>query len=34
MASSHPLFISAAHTEQHVNIVLETAERVLHEMKS
>jgi glutamate-1-semialdehyde 2,1-aminomutase len=34
MASSHPLFISAAHTEQHVSIVLETAERVLHEMKS
>ena len=34
MASSHPLFISAAHTDQHANKVLEVAERVLTEMKS
>ena len=34
MASSHPLFISAAHTDQHVAMILETAERVLLQMKS
>lgn len=34
MASSHPLFISAAHTDRHVEAVLETTERVLQEMKS
>ena len=34
MASSHPLFVSAAHTDQHVTTVLETAERVLLQMKS
>jgi len=32
MASSHPLFISAAHTEQHVTVVLDAAERVLRQM--
>lgn len=34
MASTHPLFISAAHTDQHVNTILEVAESVLKEMKS
>jgi glutamate-1-semialdehyde 2,1-aminomutase len=34
MASSHPLFVSNTHTDQHVDAVLETAERVLLEMKS
>jgi glutamate-1-semialdehyde 2,1-aminomutase len=34
MASSHPLFVSAAHTDQHVNMILETAERVLLEMRA
>jgi glutamate-1-semialdehyde 2,1-aminomutase len=34
MASSHPLFISAAHTDKHVDVILEIAERVLIEMKS
>ena len=34
MASSHPLFISAAHTDQHIVTILETAERVLLQMKS
>ncbi|MBM3143564.1 MAG: aspartate aminotransferase family protein [Chloroflexi bacterium] len=33
MASSHPLFISAAHTDQHVGVVLEAAERVLEQMR-
>lgn len=32
MASSHPLFISAAHTDQHVGMVLEASERVLRQM--
>jgi len=32
MASSHPLFISAAHTDQHVSEVLEAAKRVLTQM--
>lgn len=34
MASSHPLFISAAHTGQHVGMVLEVAERVLKQMSA
>jgi len=34
MASTHPLFISLAHTDQHVVTVLETSERVLKEMKA
>jgi glutamate-1-semialdehyde 2,1-aminomutase len=34
MASTHPLFISAAHTDQHVEAILETSERVLQEMKA
>jgi glutamate-1-semialdehyde 2,1-aminomutase len=33
MASYHPLFISAAHTEAHVQEVLEAAESVLSKMK-
>jgi glutamate-1-semialdehyde 2,1-aminomutase len=33
MASTHPLFVSSAHTNQHVDIVLEVSERVLKEMK-
>jgi len=33
MASTHPLFISAAHTDQHVNTILEVTESVLKEMK-
>jgi len=33
MASTHPLFISAAHTEQHVSTILDVSERVLKEMK-
>ncbi len=32
MASSHPLFISAAHTDQHVSEVLEAAKHVLTQM--
>ncbi len=32
MASSHPLFVSAAHTEQHVDTVLEAADSVLELM--
>jgi len=32
MASSHPLFISAAHTDQHISLVLEVAEHVLNQM--
>jgi glutamate-1-semialdehyde 2,1-aminomutase len=34
MASSHPLFISAAHNDQHIDQVLKAAEHVLIEMKS
>lgn len=34
MASTHPLFISSAHTDQHVDTVLEVSERVLKEMKA
>jgi len=33
MASSHPLFISSAHTDRHVQQTLEVAEGVLKEMK-
>ena len=33
MASSHPLFVSAAHTDQHVQMVLEAAEQALLQMK-
>jgi len=33
MASYHPLFISAAHTDGHVQAVLEAAEIVLTRMK-
>lgn len=33
MASTHPLFVSAAHTDQHVETILEISERVLEEMK-
>lgn len=33
MASTHPLFISAAHTEHHVETILDVSERVLKEMK-
>ena len=33
MASTHPLFVSSAHTDQHVETVLEVSERVLKEMK-
>ncbi len=32
MASTHPLFISAAHTDQHVNTILEISERVFRDM--
>lgn len=34
MASTHPLFISSAHTEQHVDTILDVSERVLMEMKA
>ena len=34
MASTHPLFVSAGHTDQHVNSILETSEQVLKEMKA
>jgi len=34
MASTHPLFVSFGHTDQHVNTVLEVSERVLKEMKA
>jgi glutamate-1-semialdehyde 2,1-aminomutase len=34
MASSHPLFVSSAHTDQHVEKVLEVAEHVLLEMRA
>jgi glutamate-1-semialdehyde 2,1-aminomutase len=34
MASTHPLFVSAAHTDQHVDAVLEKAEAVLKQMKA
>ena len=34
MASTHPLFVSSAHTDQHVDTVLEISERVLKEMKA
>jgi glutamate-1-semialdehyde 2,1-aminomutase len=34
MASTHPLFISSAHTEQHVDTILDVSERVLREMKA
>ena len=34
MASSHPLFISSAHTEEHVNTILDVSEHVLMEMQS
>ena len=34
MASTHPLFISAGHTAQHVNSILEISEQVLKEMKA
>jgi len=33
MASTHPLFVSSAHTDQHVEIILDVSERVLKEMK-
>jgi len=33
MASTLPLFVSSAHTDQHVGTVLEVSERVLKEMK-
>jgi glutamate-1-semialdehyde aminotransferase len=33
MASTHPLFISSAHTEQQVGTILDVSERVLKEMK-
>lgn len=33
MASTHPLFISAAHTEQHVETILEITDQVLKAMK-
>ena len=33
MASTHPLFISAAHTDQHMSTILEVTESVLKEMK-
>jgi glutamate-1-semialdehyde 2,1-aminomutase len=33
MASTHPLFVSSAHTDQHVEKVLEVSEQVLKEMK-
>ena len=33
MASTHPLFVSSAHTDQHVDTILEVSERVLKEMK-
>jgi len=33
MASTHPLFVSAAHTDQHVDTILEVTESVLKEMK-
>lgn len=33
IASYHPLFLSAAHTKEHLQIVLETADRVLEKMK-
>lgn len=34
MASTHPLFISSAHTEQHVDTILDVSERVLREMRA
>lgn len=34
MASTHPLFVSSAHTDQHVDTVLEASESVLREMKA
>lgn len=34
MASTHPLFVSSAHTDQHVETVLEVSERVMKEMKA
>jgi len=34
MASTHPLFVSSGHTDQHVDTVLEVSERVLKEMKA
>ena len=34
MASTHPLFVSFGHTDQHVDTVLEVSERVLKEMKA
>jgi glutamate-1-semialdehyde aminotransferase len=34
MASSHPLFVSSAHTDQHVEKVLEVSEHVLKEMRA
>jgi len=34
MASTHPLFVSSAHTDQHVDTVLEVSEQVLKEMKA
>ena len=34
MASTHPLFISAAHTDQHVEAVFERAETVLKQIKA
>lgn len=34
MASTHPLFVSAAHTDGHVEAVLERAETVLKQMKA
>jgi len=33
MASTHPLFVSAAHTDQHMDTILEVTESVLKEMK-
>jgi glutamate-1-semialdehyde 2,1-aminomutase len=33
MASYHPLFLSAAHTEQHIQRVLETADTIMEQMK-
>jgi len=33
MASTHPLFVSVAHTDQHVNTILEVSESVMKEMK-
>ena len=34
VASYHPLFLSAAHTKEHIQVVLETADKVFGQMKA